>query len=410
MTFRLTKMVVEAIAPGPRDSYTWDAQLPGFGVKVTPKGARIYILKYRASGKQRWMTLGRHGEITAEQARTKAVRLRGAIAEGIDPSRVRDDRAAEPTIDELADRYLAEHAEPHKKASSAEEDRRNLMLHIRPALGEVKTTDITRQDILRLHHKMRETPTAANRSLALLHKMFELAESWGIRPEASNPCRRIQKFKEVARGRFLTAGEMQRLGDALDNAAGEHPHGIAIIRLLLLTGCRRNEVLSLEWSFVDFEHACLRLPDSKTGAKVVQLGPPALDLLAGLPRFTGPFVFPAMRGSNPTPGRARRVGPGHFVGIERIWFRVRASAGLDDVRLHDLRHNFASWSVSGGATLHMVGSLLGHRQPSTTARYAHLAQAPQQAAAARVSGSLAAALTGKPAADVVAIRRRRRVP
>lgn len=412
MKTRLTKTAVEAIAPGSRDVYAWDEAVAGFGCKITPAAKRIYVLKYRANGGQRWLTLGRHGEITTEQARIKAVKLRGAIAEGIDPSRIRDDRVAEPTINELADRYLSEHAEVRKKPSSAEEDRRNLALHVRPTLGETKAGDVTRQDILRLHHKLRATPTAANRVNAVLGKMFELAEAWGIRPEASNPCRRIQKYKESSRDRFLSTDELNRLGKALDAAErdGEHPSGIAIIRLLLLTGCRRNEILTLQWSFVDFEHGCLRLPDTKTGAKVVHLGPPALDLLAGLPRFTGPFVFPVARGTNVSRDRSRRVGAGHFVGIERIWQRARARAGIEDVRLHDLRHTFASWSVMGGASLHMVGQLLGHRQPGTTARYAHFAAAPQMAAAARVAGSIAGALRGKPAAGAVVGLRRRRAP
>jgi len=379
------------------------------GVKITPKGARIYVVKYRFAGAQRWLTLGRHGEITAEQARTKAIRLRGAIAEGEDPARLRDERAAAPTVDELADRYLEEYARPHKRPRSTEEDQRNLKLHVRPALGSLKAAAVTRQDVLKLHHQMRGTPGAANRVASLLSKMFGLAEEWGIRPEASNPCRRIKRFEERSFDRFLSGDELQRLGHALDAAgADEHPSAIAIIRLLALTGCRLGEIMSLEWSFVDFERSCLRLPASKTGAKVVRLGAPALDLLADLPRFASPdssspspFVFPAARGANTSPDRTRRIGAGHFVGIERIWQRVRARAGLADVRLHDLRHTYASWSVMGGATLHMTGALLGHRQAGTTMRYAHLAEDPVQAAAERVAGTIAGALGNGSVADVV---------
>jgi integrase len=406
MKTRLSKTSVEAIAPGSKDIYAWDDRTPGFGVKVTPAGGRVYVLKYRTAGAQRWLVLGRHGDVTLDQARTKAIKLRGAVADGKDPARLRDEHAAEPTVDQLADRYLAEYAEPHKKQRSVEEDRRNLKLHIRPELGALKVSALARQDILKLHHKMRATPGAANRVQALLSKMFGLAEEWGIRPEGSNPCRRIKKFEESSRERFLTTYELQRLGLALREAErdGEHPSGIGIIQLLLFTGCRRSEILTLQWSFVDLERCCLRLPDSKTGAKVVRLGAPALDLLSGLPRFASPFVFPAARGVNKSPDRERRVGAGHFVGIERIWQRVRARAGIGDVRLHDLRHTFASWSVMGGATLHMTGALLGHRQAGTTMRYAHLADDPVQAAADRVARAIAGALGAGEPANVVNLR------
>jgi integrase len=211
----------------------------------------------------------------------------------------------------------------------------------------------------------------------------------------------VRKFEESSRERFLAADELKRLGDALDAAEreGEQPSGIAIIRLLALTGARRDEILTLEWSFVDFARTCLRLPDSKTGVKTVHLGGPALALIAGLPRFDSPFVFPAARRANPS--RMRRVGAGHFVGIERIWQRVRARAGLADMRLHDLRHTFASWAVMAGHTLHMTGALLGHAQANTTHRYAHLAADPVQAAADRVAGAIAGALRSEPTAEIV---------
>jgi integrase len=402
MRARLTKTAVEALEPGRRDIYAWDDRVAGFGVKVTPRGARVYVLKYRAGRLQRWMTLGRHGEMTAEQARAKAVMLRGAIAGGVDPARDRNDGAAEPTVDNLADRYLEQYAVPHKKTRSVEEDKRNLKLHVRPELGQMKVGGVSRQDILKLHHRLRTTPVAANRVTALLSKMFSLAEEWGIRPEGSNPARHIKKFAERSHKRFLSGGELQRLGKALTEAEaeGEQPIGIAIIRLLVLTGCRRAEILTLRWSFVDFDRSCLRLPDSKTGDKVVRLGAPALDLLADLPRFPhSPFMFPALR--HTAPGGKRRVGAGHFVGIERLWSRVRSRAGIGDIRLHDLRHTYASWAVMGGMTLPMIGELLGHRQPSTTARYTHLADDPLRAAADRVAGAIAGALDGGEGAEIV---------
>ena len=259
----------------------------------TPAGGRIYVLKYRANGGQRWLTIGRHGEITAEQARKKAVKLRGAIADGKDPARIRDDQRAQPTVNELADRYLTEHAEPHKKPRSIEEDRRNPVRHVRPDLGELRVGEVTRQG----HSAAAPPPVDARRGESGAGALIEnvrAGRGMGRSARATNPCRRVPKYKENARDRFLSTDELNRLGEALDEAErdGEHPSAIAIVKLLLLTGCRRNEVLTLEWSHVDFEHGCLRLADSKTGAKVVHLGPPALDLLASLPRFSGPFVFP----------------------------------------------------------------------------------------------------------------------
>ena len=387
MTSRLTKSFVEAIEPVVRDRYAWDADARGFGVKVTPAGARIYVLKYRFNGAQRWMTLGRHGEVTVGEARQEAIRLRGAVARGLDPAAERDATAKSPNVVTLATRYMAEHAEPHKKPRSVEEDRRNLRLHVLPALGAMRVVAVTRQDLLRLHHAMRGTPVTANRVLALCSTMFRLAEEWGLRLEGSNPARRIKKFREVARTRFLSREELHRLGAALSEAErgnGEHPAAIAIIRLLLLTGARLSEIAALQWDYVDFENGALRLPDSKTGAKVIRLAAPALDLLAGLPRFEGPFVFPT--------ARQGRGGPGHFVGVNHVWLRIRGKAGLDNVRLHDLRHTFASWSVMGGTTLHITGALLGHSQPATTARYAHLADDPVSSAAERVVAAIAGAL------------------
>jgi integrase len=411
MRARITKSIVESVTPGVRDIYLWDDRTPGFGLKVTPRGARIYVLKYRFERAARWVVLGRHGDLTAEQARVKAVKLRGAIANGEDPARSRDERAAELTINELADRYIGEYAKPHKGSRSAEEDERNLKLHIRPELGKLRVGAVTKQDILKLHHKMRETPTAANRVASLLSKMLGLAEEWGMRPEGSNPCRKVKHYEEKSHERFLSGDELKRLGEALDAAEHdaenpEHPHAIAVIKLLVLTGCRRNEILSLKWSYIDFERGTIRLP-AKRGVRTVRLAAPALNLLARLPRFAGTeFVFPLARGSSASKEHNRRRGAGHFTAIERAWYRIRTAAGLEDVRLHDLRHTFASWAVSGGASLHMTGNLLGHRRAATTQRYAHLAEDPTQVAAERVAGALAAAMGGKEQAEVVELPRR----
>ncbi|MCH7540791.1 MAG: tyrosine-type recombinase/integrase [Proteobacteria bacterium] len=395
MKVKITKRAVEAIAPGARDVFLWDTELPGFGCKITPRGARVYVLQYWAGGRARRYTLGRHGQtMTTEEARREAMRLKGVVARGADPAAVRAADRAGPTLTAFAERYLADHASVKKKPASAAADERNLRNHILPALGRLKLADISRAHVVKFHQDMRAKPGAANRCLALLSKMFNLAETWGLRPDWSNPTRHVEKYREKKIERFLSEAELARLGAVLAKAerSEEHPSVVAAVRLLIFTGCRRAEILKLEWEHVDFERACLRLPDSKTGAKVVPLGAPALDLLSGLARVEGnPYVLPGK-----VPGRP-------YIGIGKAWRRLRARAGLADVRLHDLRHSFASTAAGMGESLVLIGSILGHAKLATTARYAHLSNDPRQAAADRISRRLAAMLEGKQG-EVVPLR------
>ena len=214
--------------------------------------------------------------------------------------------------------------------------------------------------------------------------MFNLAELWGLRPDGSNPCRHVKKFKEEKRERYLSADELARLGEVLrecEQEGLETQPTINLYRLLLLTGCRLSEIQTLKWDYVDFENAALHLPDSKSGSKTVHLGPPALKILIGIESIEGnPWVIT---------GKLENT---HLQEPQRPWRRIRARAGLDDVRIHDLRHTFASIAVSGGHGLPMIGKLLGHTQVQTTARYAHLATDPVKRAAADVSASIEAAL------------------
>jgi integrase len=239
--------------------------------------------------------------------------------------------------------------------------------------------------------------------MAVLSKMLNLAEKWGERPDGSNPCRHVEKYRERKRERFLSQAELARLGEALAEAernGSESPYAIAAIRLLILTGARVSEILTLEWGHVDFERACLRLPESKSGAKVVHLSPPARELLASLPRIEGnPYVLPGLK------ERA------HLVNLEAPWRRIRARASLEDVRLHDLRHSFASVGAGAGLSLPVIGALLGHSQPGTTARYAHLATDPLKQANNVIGTRIATALEGKAkggGAEVSALRGRAR--
>jgi integrase len=323
------------------------------------------------------------------------------------------------TVAELCERYLEEHARVHKRSRSVEEDERNIRNHLKPLLGLRRVGEVTRADVEHAIRAVREGktardektrrhgrrivrggPVAANRTLALLRTMFNLAERWGLRPDHSNPCRHVKKFPERNRERFLTRDELVRLGEALAEAEAsgrESPAAIAALRLLLFTGCRVSEILGLRWAHVDFERGCLRLPESKTGAKVVHLAAPALKVLQGVPR----------RGRNPYVFRSSRPGK-RLADLKGPWHRIRNAAELPDMRLHDLRHSFASVGAAAGLSLPMIGKMLGHKQAATTQRYAHLASDPVKQAVETVAGTIAGVLKGQPAADVVPLRERKR--
>ena len=396
MKAKITKKSVEGVKPGVRDVFLWDTEMPGFGCKVTPKGGRVYLVQYWSNRRARRYTLGRHGAgMTADEARREAASIKGQVAKGADPATMRAEDRAAPTLATFAERYLAEHAAIKKKPASAAEDERNLRNHILPALGRLQLTHILRADVARFHQSMKAKPVAANRCIALLSKMFNLAEKWGLRPDGTNPTRHVEKYRERKIERFLSDTELARLGAVLAEAeqSGKHPSVVAAIRLLVFTGCRRDEILKLQWAHVDLENRCLRLPDSKSGAKLVPLGAPALELLAALPKVNGnPYVLPGE-----VPGK-------HYVALEKAWHRLRAKAGLADVRLHDLRHSFASVAAGMGESLILIGSLLGHSDTATTARYAHLSSDPRRAAADRIAGRIAAAMQPTPG-DVVQLQR-----
>ena len=387
MRGKITKRSVDALKPGAEvaELVLWDSELKGFGVRVQRGDAKSYVLHYRVGAGRgaslRKLTIGRHGSPwTAELARAEAKRLLGLVAQGKDPAGAKAAAKAAPTVSELAARFLADHAEAKRKASTAREYRRLLEHVVSPAIGKRKVADVTRRDIERLHQARRDTPTEANRALACLSTMFNIAERWGMRPDGSNPCRHVEKYPQRPRERFLSAEELARLGDALADHDGS-PYALAAVKLLVFTGARLGEVLGLRWEWIDFERGEARLPDSKTGAKTLHLPPPALAVLAGLPRLDGnPHVIAGAKES------------AALVNLEKPWRAICAAAGLDDVRLHDLRHAFASVAASSGMGLPIIGKMLGHSQPATTARYAHLASDPVRAAAAAVAGKIAAAM------------------
>src|SRR6478736_638522 len=281
-TTRITKRAVDTVRPTSRDTYLWDDELPGFGLKVTPAGRKVYLVQYRLGGRRgrtRRVTIGQHGELTPTGARIEAKRLLGEVALGRDPASERDKAKADKSLAAVLDQFTTEHVKSKRKASTAREYQRIAKLYVLPRLGRRPIGDIKRQDIAKLHHELASKPYQANRTLALLSKFFNWAEKHGLRPDGSNPCRHVEKYREGRRERFLSQVELGRLGDALREAKQDKtcsPWIIAAIRLLSFTGARRNEILTLRWEHVSEEHECLMLPDSKKGRKAIHLSPPAL--------------------------------------------------------------------------------------------------------------------------------------
>ncbi len=350
-------------------------------------GVPRYSLKCRIKGRQHILTIGRHapGGFTPTTARREAIRLLGRIRDGRDPAAERDVEKADPTLEEFAERYKAEFAASHKKPRTRSEDERLLRLHLLPRLGRLRLGEIDRAAVARVHTAMVKTPVSANRAIALLSAILGWAENVGVRQAGSNPCRSLEEYPEQARERLLSPEELARLGAALvaSDAAGGDWRATEMVRLLLFTGARRGEIRGLRWEWIDRAAARARLPDSKTGPKTLYFSEPALEVLARLPRIEGnPHVIPGDRRS------------GEYQGLQKAWQRLRAQAGLPDVHLHDLRHAFASAGVAAGDSLFLVGRLLGHRQSSTTERYAHVAADSATAVANRAAGQIKDALGG----------------
>ena len=325
-----------------RDTVFWDRELTGFGVRAYPSGGRAYVAQTRGPEGSRRVTVGRHGVINADEARRRAALIIARVKAGEEPLPAsRSARPANgPTVAELAARYFEEHVAVRCKPKTAETARTAVNRYILPALGKLPSMAVRRTQVMALHHRLADRPAMANAVLATLSHMYTLAEEWGAISEGTNPCRSVVKYPARRRERFLTDAEFDRLGRVLDEApvrGGASPAAIAAIRLLMLTGCRKNEILALRWEDVDLEAGDLTLADAKTGPRTVSLSPAAVKLLAGLPRAPGnPWVIPGHKAGT------------HMRTIDDAWYALRARAGLDDVRLHDLRHSFASRALALG--------------------------------------------------------------
>jgi integrase len=413
---RITKRTVDALQSNGSEFTVWDGTVSGFGVRVRATGAKSYVVVYRAGAGRgapvRRYTIAAVGKITPERARARAKVILGAVAHGHDPASQKTTERGTPTVAELADRFMADHVRAKRKAGTAEFYRDILDRILKPTLGTTKADKLTRLQLGRLHSSLDDTPFQANRVLAVVGSMYTFAARTGIVPEGTNPARGVDKFRESRRERFLTGDELERLGAAIreaettgvpwavDDSGPNAKHvpkakrttiigasAAAALRLLLFTGCRLREILHLRWGHVDFERGCLFLPDSKSGRKTVILNAPVLAVLNGLERV-GTYVVP---GDDPEK-------PRHD--LKRPWCAVTKQADLVGVRLHDLRHTYASFGAGGGLGLPIIGRLLGHAQAATTARYAHLDNDPLRRASEAIAQQISAALDGKRAQTI----------
>lgn len=408
-TSAITKTLTDRIRAADRERFIWDDSLPGFGLRVQPSGAMTFILKYRfgpgRKAQQRRMTLGAVSKITATEARTLAKKILGRVANGEDPAGERTAANQSPTLSDLAEKFLSQHAETKRAKSTAKSYRETLEGIVLPRLGSKKAVSVTADDVQRLQNKLKDRPYQANRVVRILSSLYNYAAKTKDIPEGHNPCRGIDLFKEEGRERYLTSAELAQVGEALReaetvglpykidpaNPKKKHaikpenrrivigPHAAAAIRLLIFTGARLREILHLQWDQIDFERGILNLPTSKTGKKTIVLNAPALSILSSLPKV-GKFVI---AGENPERPRSD---------LKKPWRAVATKAGFEGVRIHDLRHTHASVGVGAGLGLPIIGKLLGHSQAATTERYAHLDNDPLKRASEHIGSHLAAAM------------------
>jgi integrase len=403
---KLTQVLVEALAPDGRDRFLFDRSLPGFAIRVTPIGTKLFVMQARVAGRKQRVTIGRYPDLTVVQARELALQALADMRRGTDPVVERKARrqaaaASEMTISQLADKWMADYVRPKLKPRTVFDYERLLAQHIKPALGHLSVAGIDRDDIVRLHVDMARIPRRANYVISTVRALINFGIDLGLRPPASNPARRIKMYRERARERFLSEVEIAKAADAIEQAerAGKiGPHGAAGLRLALFTGARSGEVTAIQWSHVDWERRLIRLPDSKTNEpRTIHLSEAALEVLKTVPRI-GRFVVAGAKPNEP------------YKNLGRAWIDIRANAGLADVRLHDLRHSYASLAAGRGVSLQMIGKLLGHKVPATTARYSHLARDAVAAVNDELGAAMQAAIAKKqpPSAKVVKLKRPRR--
>jgi integrase len=403
VTQRLTQAFVDAQAANGSDRIIFDSQVSGLGLRVTPTGTRIFIAQGRVGRRKRRITVGFATDMTLAKARTEALHALAAMRGGVDPAaerkaRVRAAAARETTIAALAEKWMADFVRPKLKPRTAHDYGQLLAKHILPALGHLAVGDIDHKDIERLHVDMAKTPRLANYTVTTVSGMLNFGIKHGLRPPASNPARGIKMYRERPRERFLSEAEISTAAHAIEQAETDGkigPFAAAGLRLALFTGARSGEVTAIQWDHIDWPRRLVRLPDSKTNEpRTIHLSDAAIEVLKTVHRV-GPYVIAGVIPQEP------------YKNLSRAWIVARAYAGLEDVRLHDLRHSYASLAAGRGVPLQMIGKLLGHKVTATTARYAHLARDAASAVNDELGAAMQAAIAKKPAGKVVKLPRRR---
>lgn len=358
----------------------WDTLYPGFGLRFRESGHKTWIVSFRQRKIKRTVTLGSVPAMTIREARREARRILSEMQlEGL-PTKAKEQVKCAPLFRDYAGEFWADYSR-HWKPSTAKRSASCLKLQLIPYFGDMTVDAIRRTDIARFRDSLSDRPVVFNRAIPVLSVMLQYAEQLGYRRAYSNPCRGTPRYKIRLIERYLSSIEYRRLASALDKYQNHYPKQVAIIWLLMFTGARLGEIQSLRWEYV--KPPRLMLPDSKTGAKIIYLNKQAQSILHALPkkRNSG-LIFPS------------RIKPAKPVSISIAWDKIRHHAAIPDVRLHDLRHSFASVAIRDGISLLIIGKLLGHALPETTARYAHLADETIQDSALRVCSSIAAAMGG----------------
>jgi len=367
---RLTIKQIESLTPASDKKIIWDDKPVGLGLKVSKTGAKTFIIKYRNKYKQqRKYTIGKYGIITLDEARRTARKLLSDIAKGIDPSDIKKQGMKDPNMIDLFEQYLKEHSSVNNKPRTHKCNESFVRRHLIPELGKFKVKEVQRKDIYAVQQKLTKiSKVTSNMAISILSKAFNLAEIWGFRDDNTNPCRHVKKYPMQPKQRFLTKEEVKRLSQKLEfykKAQLEPLPVLYAIKLLLLTGCRLNEILTLKWEYINLDENCFRLPDSKTGSKTVYFSSIVGDIIKTIKRLPdNPYLIVGEKKGQ------------HLNNLQKPWRRIRKDCGLDDVRIHDLRHSFASMAAMSGMSLPLIGSMLGHSQPQTTAQYVHLMGEP----------------------------------